>query len=50
VWDFSEEARRIRDVIPALPISASQFEEMISVCRDLDHKDRADSLIKLTLK
>jgi len=50
IWDFNEEARRIRDVIPALPISAHQFDEMIAVCRDLDHKDRADTLIKLTLK
>jgi hypothetical protein len=50
MWDFEEEARRIRDVIPGLPISESQFEEIIATCRDLDSQDRADKLIKLTVK
>jgi 2-methylcitrate dehydratase PrpD len=50
MWDFNEEARRIRDVIPGLPIPASQFEAIIATCRDLDHQDCADRLIQLTLK
>jgi 2-methylcitrate dehydratase PrpD len=50
MWDFEEEARRIRDVTPGLPISESQFEEIIATCRDLDSQDRADKLIKLTVK
>ena len=50
MWDFDEEARRIRDVIPGLPIPADQFENIIATCRDLDRKDRADGLIRLTLK
>jgi 2-methylcitrate dehydratase PrpD len=50
MWDFDEEARRIRDVIPGLPIPAPQFEEIIETCRDLDRQDRADRLIQLTLK
>ena len=50
MWDFDEEARRIRDVIPGLPIPAPQFEEIIATCRDLDRQDRADRLIQLTLK
>jgi len=50
IWDFNEEVRRIRGVIPGLPISAGQFEEIISTCRDLDRRDRADKLIQLTLK
>jgi 2-methylcitrate dehydratase PrpD len=50
MWDFNEEARRIRDVIPGLPIPAAQFEEIIATCRDLDRQDRADKLIQLTLK
>ena len=50
MWDFDEEARRIRDVIPGLPIPAAQFEEIIATCRDLDRQDRADRLIQLTLK
>jgi len=50
MWDFNEEARRIRDVIPGLPIPAAQFEAMIATCRDLDRQDRADRLIQLTLQ
>jgi 2-methylcitrate dehydratase PrpD len=50
MWDFNEEARRIRDVIPGLPIPVAQFEAIIATCRDLDHQDRADRLIQLTLK
>ena len=50
MWDFSEEARRIHDVIPGLPIPAAQFKDIIATCRDLDRQDRADRLIQLTLK
>ena len=50
MWDFEEEARRIRDVIPGLPIPAAQFEDLIATCRDLDRQDRADRLVQLTLK
>jgi len=50
IWDFNEESRRIRGVIPGLPIPAAQFEELIATCRDLDQQDRADKLIQLTLK
>ena len=49
MWDFEEEARRIRDTIPGLPIPQSQFEDIISTCRDLDNQDRADRLIQLTI-
>jgi 2-methylcitrate dehydratase PrpD len=50
MWDCNEEARRIRDVIPGIPIPAAQFEDIIATCRDLDQQDRADRLIQLTLK
>ena len=50
IWDFAEEARRIRGVIPGLPIPAGQFEEIVATCRDLDRQDRADRLVQLTLK
>ena len=50
MWDFNEEARRIRDVIPGLPIPAAQFEAIIATCSDLDRQDRADRLIQLTLQ
>jgi len=49
MWDFDEEARRIRDVIPGIPIPAAQFEAIISTCRDLDREARADKLLQLTL-
>ena len=50
IWDFDEEARRIRGVVPGLPIPAAQFDDIIATCRDLDRQDRADRLIGLTLK
>src|SRR5439155_21173437 len=50
IWDFDEEARRIREVAPGLPIPAAQFEEIITTCRDLDRQARADALVRLTLK
>jgi 2-methylcitrate dehydratase PrpD len=50
VWDFEEEARRIRGVVPVLPIPATQFETIVATCRDLEKADRADKLIQLTLK
>ena len=33
MWDFNEEVRRIREVIPGLPIPGPQFEEIIAACR-----------------
>src|SRR5438552_2216379 len=50
IWTFAEETRRIRAVIPGLPIPAAQFEEIIATCRDLDKQARADRLVQLTLK
>jgi 2-methylcitrate dehydratase PrpD len=50
IWDFNEEVRRLQEVIPGLPIPATQFETMIDTCRDLEKKDRADALVKLTIK
>jgi hypothetical protein len=50
MWDFEEEVRRIRDVVPGLPIPAAQFEDIITTCRDLDRQDRAAKLIHLTRK
>jgi 2-methylcitrate dehydratase PrpD len=50
IWDFSEEARRIGEVVPGLPIPAAQFESIVATCRDLERSERADELIQLTLK
>ena len=50
IWDFEEEARRIRPVAPGLAISEAQFAELIDTCRHLDRLDRAaDKLISLTI-
>ncbi len=50
IWDFDEETRRLRDVIPGLPIPAAQFEEIIATCRDLDRHAQADTLVRLDLE
>ena len=50
MWDFDDEVRRIRDVVPGLPIPAAQFEDIVVTCRDLDRQARADTLIQLTLR
>ena len=50
IWDFDEEARRLRGIIPGLPIPAAQFETMIAACRGLEREAKADRLVQLTLK
>jgi len=50
IWDFDEEARRIRAVAPGVPIAPAQFEQLIAACRGLDAEPRADRLVQLTLK
>ena len=50
IWDFEEEARRIRPVIPGLAISETQFAELIDACRQLERADQAArKLIALTI-
>ncbi len=49
IWDFNEEARRIRAIVPGIPIPATQFEEIVTLCRDLDKQSRADRLVQLTV-
>jgi 2-methylcitrate dehydratase PrpD len=50
IWDFEEEARRIRGITPGLPIPAAQFERMIATCRGLDREAKAATLVALTVK
>jgi len=50
IWDFNEEERRIRAIVPAIPIPAMQYEEIMATCRDLDRQNQADKLVELTLK
>jgi len=50
IWDFEEQARRIRPVAPGLAISEAQFVELIDTCRRLDTIDHAaEKLIALTI-
>ena len=49
IWDFDEQVRRIGGVVPGVPISAAQFDEIVATCRDLDRADRADRLVRLTV-
>ena len=50
IWDFEEEARRIRPVARGLAIAESQFAELIDTCRHLDTIDHAaQKLIALTI-
>jgi hypothetical protein len=50
IWDFEEEARRIRPIAPGLAISEAQFAELIDTCRHLDHLERATAkLVSLTV-
>jgi hypothetical protein len=50
IWDFEEEARRIRPITPGLAISEGQFAELIDTCRHLDRIDQAaEKLIALTI-
>jgi hypothetical protein len=50
IWDFEEEARRIRGVVPGIPIPAAQFDDLVAACRSLADLPRADRLIQLTLR
>jgi hypothetical protein len=50
IWDFEEQARRIRPIAPGLAIGEAQFAELIDTCRDLDRVDPAAArLISLTI-
>ena len=49
IWDFDEEVRRVRELIPGLPIPETQFDNLIDACRGLDLLERADRLIELSL-
>jgi 2-methylcitrate dehydratase PrpD len=49
IWDYDEEARRVRELVPGLPMSAARFEALIEACRDLDGLEKADRLIGLSL-
>jgi 2-methylcitrate dehydratase PrpD len=50
IWDFEQQARRIRPVAAGLAIPEAQFAELIDTCRNLDRIDgAAANLIALTV-
>ena len=49
MFDLKEESRRIKGVVPGLPIPAKQFDEIVGACSGLDQLPKADKLIQLTL-
>jgi MmgE/PrpD N-terminal domain len=49
IWDFAEEARRLEEVVPGLPISGERFRELVEACRGLDGLENADELVRLTM-
>ena len=50
IWDFNTHAQRISGIVSGLPIPAAQYEEIVATCRDLEKQERADKLVRLTLK
>jgi 2-methylcitrate dehydratase PrpD len=50
IWDFDEETRRLRDVVPGLPIPPTQYEAIVTTCRHLQDQEHADTLIRLMLQ
>jgi hypothetical protein len=50
IWDYDGLVNRLREGISSLPIPAAQYESIITTCRELEKKDRADALVKLTVK
>jgi hypothetical protein len=49
IWDYDEEARRISDIVPGLPVTPERFGEIVETCRTLDRQDRAFRLVELTI-
>lgn len=49
IWDFAEEARRLQEIKPGLPIPATQFDALIDDCANLDALPDAAILIDRTL-
>ncbi len=50
IWDFEEEARRIRAIAPGLAIAPAQFEVLIDTCRRMHRVEQvAQTLIRLTV-
>jgi 2-methylcitrate dehydratase PrpD len=49
MWDFARSARELKRFVPALPISAAQYEKFVGVVAGLDKATAVDELVRLTL-
>ncbi len=50
IWDYDGLVKRLREVVPSLPVPEVQYESIIDTCGTLEQRERADQLVKLTLK
>jgi 2-methylcitrate dehydratase PrpD len=50
IWDFETHVKRISDIAGGLPIPATQYEQIVATCRNLENEGRADRLVALTLR
>ena len=48
-WDFEEDARRLRGLIPGLPITENRFDELIKVVARLEELPFIGELLQLTI-
>ncbi len=48
MFDLKETIKRIQELVPAMPISASQYNQLVTAVSGLDKLPRADKLIQLT--
>jgi len=49
MFDLKETTRRVKEMVPGLPIPAKQFDEVVAAVSGLDKLPKADKLIQLTL-
>ena len=50
IWDFDGLVARIGAVSTGLCIPAKQYEQLVGACRHLEQHEKADDLVKLTLR
>ncbi len=48
-WDFEEDARRLRGLVPGLPITEKRFDELIEVVAHLEELPLTGQLLQLTI-
>ena len=49
LFDFDGLVNRIAGIAPSLPVTGTQYDELIETCRNLDNLDQAENLIPLAV-